>query len=151
MTKSGIAQRFGDRWVPFDIPGFPPGGTPFDLSEAPNGELLASIRISPGNMSVFMTNEGRWQDLGNSAVRSLVTRSGRILSTEIDLERLRMRVRCFKDSHWTAVSAWTKINYAFVSNLVEAPDGAIWGVGNGIFSGGKPMITNGPNLPTCHR
>ena len=124
VTLKGIARRFGDRWEILDIPGFPPGGTPFDLFEAPNGELLSSIRISPGAFSVFMTKEGRWQDLGNAANKLLVTRGGQILSTEVDRRRSLMRVIRFKDGQWTPVSAWTR-NAPGLG--IEPSRGAGWG------------------------
>lgn len=133
VTLKGIARRSGDRWVLLDVPGFPSGGTPYDLFKTPNGELVTTIRISPNLWSVFMTKEGRWQNIGNPASRSLVTRGGQILSTEVDQQKSRVRVVNFKDGQWTPVSAWTRNTRGFAANLVEAPDGAIWGVGKGMF------------------
>ncbi|MEO2016199.1 MAG: two-component regulator propeller domain-containing protein [Fuerstiella sp.] len=133
VTAKGIARRSGDRWEALDIPGFPVGGFPFDLSETPTGELICSLRIAPGNVSVFMTKEGRWHDLGNPANKSFVTRDGQILSTEIDIDQSRMRVIRYEDGKWTPASAWTRNTRLGRSDLIEAPDGAIWGVGRGFF------------------
>ncbi|MCP4508317.1 MAG: hypothetical protein GY826_18240, partial [Fuerstiella sp.] len=150
VTAKGIAQRFGDRWAMLDIPGFPVGGFPFDVAETPTGELISSIRIAPGDMRVFIAREGHWQDIGNSANKSLVTRSGQILSTEVEIEKSRMRVVTYHDGQWTPASAWTNNTYLGPSNLIEAPDGAIWSVGRGFcrWENGNPQWTQFSGLPT---
>lgn len=55
VTRQGIARKVGDRWQLLDIPGFPRGAIPLDLFETPNGELLTTVKLSPGVIRVFIT------------------------------------------------------------------------------------------------
>ncbi|MEO2028956.1 MAG: ATP-binding protein [Fuerstiella sp.] len=133
VTSNGIARRSGDQWVALDIPGFPPETMPLELLEAPNGELISLVTGALGMRHVLMTKEHRWQNISKSATKLLVTREGQIFGTERNANRARIRVMRFQDGQWTPVSAWALGTSNDVSNLIEAPDGAIWGTGNGVF------------------
>jgi len=129
MTVRGLAQHCGDRWGPPAVAGFPEGVYARDMVETPDGRLWVSTLDE-----VYMCDGERWQPMGMTVGKLLVTGDGTLLSTRYDGATRRARVIEWDGiGGWHGVSAWTPMHGWSLEDMKEAPDGSIWGAGNGFF------------------
>jgi signal transduction histidine kinase/CheY-like chemotaxis protein len=129
LTSLGIVRMQGERWIALAEPGYPEDTPAWMMAQLPRGDLF--IQSAAGLWNLV---DGRWNLAEPYASTLCVTREGDLISCQLDNNRRRFCFTLWNGSRFVPASAQIHMPPNWDMRMIrQAPDGTIWGVGQGIL------------------
>jgi two-component sensor histidine kinase/PAS domain-containing protein len=134
LTNNALLQKEGDRWVlPLAAAGLHRGNHFWTAAESPTLGTVFSDRDG-----LYFLKDGRWRYVpGPSSTEEIfpyhlcVTRAGRLLTYCRQKDRIDHWLQEWDGGQFVALSGPRILWEGWIGMVAEAPDGAVWVVGNG--------------------